>query len=231
MSSIESIIIIIMLIFVALGSDSASCTLTLHHRKMNEVVTCGFFSLILDAVLSLSLWAGLVLLRWPSCGPLVGVWTFGAVKWVFLYVFTSMLTDGKPRAVLCRFVAVLCFLPPVFESGRFLMADSSEAYVGPGADLSTLLLGSVSSSLACVFWENLFCGDGKKRDADTVNSQQLLKRLLNYCRPDTLYLIAAFSFLILAVLCKCEVCISYGVLVYVIISCALLHFLSFFYVL
>ncbi|XP_034427433.1 antigen peptide transporter 2 [Hippoglossus hippoglossus] len=168
---------------------------------MNEVVACGFFSLILDAVLSLSLWAGLVLLRFPSWGPLVGVWTFGAAKWVFLYVYTSMLTDGKPRAVLCRFVAVLCFLSPVFESGRFLMADSSEAYVGPAGDLTTLLLGSVSSSLACVFWENLSCGDGKKRDADTVKSRQLLMRLLKYCRPDTLYMIAAFTFLILAVIC------------------------------
>ncbi|XP_060951470.1 antigen peptide transporter 2 [Limanda limanda] len=168
---------------------------------MNDLAACGFFCLVLDAVLTLCLWAGLVLLRCPGCGPLLGVWTFGAVKWVLLYVYTSILTEGKPRAVLCRLVALLCFLPPVLESGRFLGADSSEAHVGRTADLSTLLLGSAASALACVFWENFLCGDGKKRDADTGNSQQLLMRLLKYCRPDTLYLIAAFSFLIFAVIC------------------------------
>ncbi|XP_062270255.1 antigen peptide transporter 2 [Platichthys flesus] len=169
---------------------------------MNELVTCGFFCLIVDAVLTLCLWAGLVLLRCPGCGPLVGLWTFGVVKWVLLHVYASMLAEGKPRAVLSRLVALLCLLPPVVESGRFLTADSSEAHMGRGgADLSALLMGSVASAVACVFWENLFCGDGKKRDADTVNSKQLLTRLLKYCRPDTLHLIAAFSFLILAVMC------------------------------
>nr|XP_019964810.1 PREDICTED: antigen peptide transporter 2-like [Paralichthys olivaceus] len=166
---------------------------------MDEVAACGFFSLIFDAVLSLSLWAVLVLLQLPSCSGLAGVWTFGVVKWVFLHIFTSILTDGKPQAVLCRFVALLCLLSPVFESGRFLLG--SEAYVGPSPHLSTLLLGSMSSTLACVFWENLVCGDGKKRDANTGNSRQLLRRLVTYFRPDTLYLIAAFSFLIFGVLC------------------------------
>lgn len=188
------------------GSDSASCSLTLHQRKMREVTVCALFILLFDAVLCVALWAGLVLLKCSSYGGLEGVWAFGAVRWASLHVFTSVLTDGKPQAVLRRWVALLCLLSPVFETGRVFMAPPSEPYTGPSPDPSMLLLGPMSSSLACVIWEKGLCGDSKPRKDDIkLNARRLLVRLLKYFKPDTFYLIAAFTFLILGVICKYEI--------------------------
>lgn len=164
---------------------------------MREVAVCGLFILLFDAVLCLALWAGLVILKCSSCGGLVGVWAFGALKWAVLHVFTSLLTDGKPRVEICRLVALLCLLFPVFESGRMLMAP----HTGPPTDLNMLLLGPVSSSLACVVWEKVLCGDGKMKEDTKLGTRRLLMRMLTYFRPDSLYLFAAFSFLILGVVC------------------------------
>ncbi|XP_074475434.1 antigen peptide transporter 2 [Sebastes fasciatus] len=169
---------------------------------MREVAACGLIILVFDAVLCLALWAGLVLLECSSCGGLAGVWAFGAVKWAILCVFTSHLTDGKPEGVLRRLVALLCLLSPVFESGRFLMAPPSEPYTGPSPDLNMLLLGPMSSSLACVVWEKGLCGESKmKKDDIKLDAKRLLARTLKYFKPDTFYLIAAFTFLILGVIC------------------------------
>ncbi|TMS22575.1 Antigen peptide transporter 2 [Larimichthys crocea] len=159
---------------------------------MTGVVKCGLIVLLFDAGLWFSLWAALVLYECSTCGGLAGAWAFAAVKWAVLHVFTSTLTDGKRRAVLCRLAALLCLLFPVFESGRVLVAPPSEPYTGPYPDLTVLLLVSGASSLACVVWEKA-CGDG--------TLMKLLVRLLKYFKPDTLYLIAAFGFLILGVVC------------------------------
>ncbi|XP_059180929.1 antigen peptide transporter 2 [Centropristis striata] len=170
---------------------------------MNEAVSCGCFILLFDAVLSSALWAGLVLLNCSSCcGGLAGVWAFGAVKWVVLHVFTSVLTDGKPPAVLRQLVPLLCLLSPVMESGRVLRAPPSEPYPGPSADLSTLLLGPMASLLACAVWEKGLFGNSKARKENTkLDAKRLLLRVLKYFKPDTFYLIAAFGFLILGVFC------------------------------
>ncbi|TKS89483.1 Antigen peptide transporter 2 [Collichthys lucidus] len=159
---------------------------------MTGLVTCGLIVLLFDAGLWFSLWAALVLHECSTCGGLAGVWAFGAVKWAVLHAFTSTLTDGKQRAVLCRLAALLSLLFPVFESGRLLVAPPSEPYTGPYPDLTALLLVSGASSLACVVWEKA-CGDG--------TLMKLLVRLLKYFKPDTVYLIAAFGFLILGVVC------------------------------
>lgn len=170
---------------------------------MKEVLVCGLFILFFDAVLCLALWVGLVLLKCSTCGGLAGVWVFGAVKWAILHVFTRVLTDGKPPGELSRLVILVCLLTPVFESGRILMMPPSETYMGPPYDFSMVLLGLMSSSLACVIWEKGLCADGKVKDNNDQNARQLLVRVLKYFKPDSLYLIAAFSFLILGVVCKC----------------------------
>ncbi|XP_035527407.1 antigen peptide transporter 2 [Morone saxatilis] len=169
---------------------------------MNEVAACGCFILLFDAVLCSAQWALLVLLGCSGCGGLEGVWAFGAAKWAILHLFTSKLTDGKPPAVLCRLVALLGLLCPAFESGRFLTAPPSEPYMGPNPDLNILLLGPMSSSLACVVWEKGLSGQRKTRKVDAkLDAKRLLLRMLKYFKPDTFYLIAAFSFLILGVVC------------------------------
>lgn len=182
--------------FVVTGPDS---------RKMGEVTTCGCFILVFDVVLSLAGWAGLILPDCSCCTRLAGSWVFGAVKWAALRAFTSVLTEGKPEAVLERLVALLCLLPPVFESGRLFVAEPMEMYIGPSPNLSVLLLGPVAAALACVIWEKGLCGNAKKRKpGENLDARQLLMRMVKYFKPDTFYLIAAFSFLILGVICKCE---------------------------
>ncbi|KAM4525432.1 antigen peptide transporter 2 [Odontesthes bonariensis] len=169
---------------------------------MMEVIYCGLIIILLDAALCFALWTGLLLLQCSTSGGLAGLWAFGAVKWVFLHFFTHLLAAGKPHAVLHRFVALLCLLHPVFETGQTLTAPPMEPHTGPSPDLSMLILGVMSSSLACVVWEKVLCGDGRMTEGrNRENTKQLLMRMLTYFKPDILYLIAAFSFLIFGVVC------------------------------
>ncbi|XP_061564542.1 antigen peptide transporter 2 [Cololabis saira] len=169
---------------------------------MRGVLSCGLLVVLGDVVLSSALWAGLLLLGCSGCFGLTAVWAFAAVKWLVLDVLACLLTDGEPPAVLRRFVAALCLLPPAFETGCSLKAPPSDPYAGTPPDFGMLLWGAVSSSLACVVWEMGLCGDGKMgKDKKKVDAKQLFSRVLTYFKPDTFYLIAAFSFLILAVFC------------------------------
>ncbi|KAM8836410.1 antigen peptide transporter 2 isoform 2-T3 [Spinachia spinachia] len=171
-------------------------------RKMGELAVRGLFILILDVVLCVGLWAGLVQLQCSGCGGLAGVWALAAVKWAFLHVFTTTMTDGKPEVVLRRLVAILCLFLPVFESGRLLVRPPSQPYTGPSPDLGTLLLGPGSAVLACVVWEKYLCGDSKVTEDDVKSdARRLLVRMLKYFQPDTFYLIAAFCALIFGVIC------------------------------
>ncbi|KAM9336865.1 antigen peptide transporter 2 isoform 2-T2 [Symphorus nematophorus] len=171
---------------------------------MREVAACGLMVLVFDAVLCAALWAALLLLQCCGCGGLAGVWAFAAVKWVVLHVFTSKLTDGRPQAELRRLAALLCLMSPVFESGRVLASPPSQPYLGPSPELNVLILGPMAASLACVVWEKGFCGDARTRtrtDGADVDAGKLLMRLLKYFKADTIYLLAAFTFLILGVIC------------------------------
>lgn len=188
------------------GSHLASWSLTILHIEMKEVAACGIFILLFDAVLCSAHWAILLLLQISDCGGLAGVWAFGAVKWVFLHVFTSTLTEGKPHSVLRQLVALLCLLSPVLETGRIIADPPSGPYTGPSPDLSMVLVAQVSSLLACAVWEKGLFGNGnKKKSSSKLDTRRLLIRVLKYFKPDTLYLISAFGFLILGVICKCEI--------------------------
>lgn len=164
---------------------------------------CALLILLFDLVLNLAQWAWLILPQCYSCGGLAEVWVFGALKWAVLCGLTSVLTDGKLQPVLSRLISLLCLLTPVLESGRTLMAHSSEFYTGPSPNLSMLPLSTLSSLLACVVWEKGLCAEGKKRKGpNEVVARQLLMRLLQFFKSDTLYLISAFSFLILGIICE-----------------------------
>ncbi|KAM6896941.1 antigen peptide transporter 2 [Xenentodon cancila] len=169
---------------------------------MRGMFSCGLLVVVVDALLGSALWAAPLLLQGSTCLGLTGVWAVAAVKWVVLHYFTVALTDGAPQARLRRLGAVLCLLSPVFETGRVLTAPPSDPYAGAPPDIGTLLLCAVSSSLACVIWEKGLCGGEKiRKDNQKVDAQRLFSRVLTYFKPDALYLVAAFSFLILGVFC------------------------------
>lgn len=171
--------------------------------KTKEVVVYGISVLLFDTLLSLAFLTVLVLLQFSASGGLPAQWAFAVVKWAFLQGFTWFLTDAKHQALLSRLVALLCLLSPVHESVQLFVAPRSEPYTEPRADLGRLLLGPAVSIVTCVVWE---MGVGSKAEVKTsrkpLDSRRLLLRMLKYFQPDALYIIAAFSFLILAVFCK-----------------------------
>eukprot|EP00066_Takifugu_rubripes_P019300 XP_011608566.1 PREDICTED: antigen peptide transporter 2-like [Takifugu rubripes] len=171
--------------------------------KAKEVVVYGISVLLFDTLLSLAFLTGLVLLQFSGCGGLSAQWAFAVVKWAFLQGFTWFLTDANHLALLSRLAALLCLLSPVHESVQLLAAPPSEPYTGPWADLGRLLLVPAVSLVSCVVWEMGFCSNaGVKTSSKPLDSRRLLLRMLKYFKPDALYIIAAFTFLILAVVCE-----------------------------
>lgn len=171
---------------------------------MKEIVVYGITIVLFDTVLSLAYVTGLVLLQLSGSGGLTVQWASAVVKWTFLQGFAWILVDVKKyQAVLSRMVLLLCLLSPVYESSRIFMTPPTEPYKEPSADLGRLLLGSACSVFACVVWETGFCSNPKvQSSSNSLHSRHLLLRMVKYFKPDALYIIAAFTFLILAVICK-----------------------------
>lgn len=171
--------------------------------KMKKIVVHGISILLFDIILSLAYVSGLVLLQCSGSGGLTVQWAFAVVKWAFLQGFTWMLADAKYQAVLSRMVVLLCVLSPVRESSQIFMAPPSEPYGEPPADLGRLLFSTACSLFACVVWEMGFCSNTKvQTKGHNLSSRRLLLRMVKYFKPDAFYVIAAFVFLILAVICK-----------------------------
>lgn len=170
---------------------------------MKQIVVYGISILLFDTVLSLAYVTGLVLLQFSGSGGLRVQWAFAVVKWAVLQGFAWVQADTKHQAALSRMVVFLCLLSPVYESLQTFMAPPSEPYREPTADLGRLLLGTACSVFACVVWEMGFCFNTKvKTSSKNLHSSRLLLRMVMYFKPDTLHIIAAFTFLFLAVFCK-----------------------------
>lgn len=170
---------------------------------MKEIVLYGISILLFDTVLSLAYVTCLVLLQFSGSGGVTVQWAFAVVKWAFLQGFAWILADAKHQAVLSRMVVLLCLLSPVYGSWQIFMAPSSEPYREPHADLGRQLFGSACSVFACVVWEMGFCSNTEvPTSSNNLHSRRLLLRMVKYFKPDALYVIAAFTFLILAVICK-----------------------------
>lgn len=167
---------------------------------MKEGFVYGVAILLFDATLSLAFLTGLVLLQLSGPGGLAAQWACAGVRWALLQGFTCFLADAERLALLSRLVALLCLLSPTCESVQMFVAPPSERYEDPSADLSRLLLLSACSVAACVVWEMGFAK--AKRSSSDLHSRRLLVRMLKYFKADTLYITAAFTFLILAVVCE-----------------------------
>ncbi|XP_054613889.1 antigen peptide transporter 2 isoform X2 [Dunckerocampus dactyliophorus] len=167
---------------------------------MKQAALCGFLLLLVDSLITVAFWTGLVLLGGSNCGA-VEQWGFAALKWVILYSFTCGLTDGRQQAVLGRLAVLLSLLPPVLESGRALAAPPLEPYEAPPPDPGAALLMALSSALSCVVWEAGLSGGRAREDEPRQDVRGLLTRVFQYFKPDFFLLSSALSFLILAVGC------------------------------
>uniref|UniRef100_A0A674BWR3 Transporter associated with antigen processing, subunit type a n=1 Tax=Salmo trutta TaxID=8032 RepID=A0A674BWR3_SALTR len=139
-------------------------------------------------------------------GNVVRQWVVAGIRLVLLLGLT-LLTLGSIKPVFKRWLAVHCFLAPVYETGRRMLYGSSPERVYGSLGLgspSLWLLCTVAAAAAALFWETTFPdsngeSNGKQK---TQKARVLFMRVLYFYRPDTLLLVGAFIFLSLAVLCE-----------------------------
>uniref|UniRef100_A0A674BX75 Transporter associated with antigen processing, subunit type a n=1 Tax=Salmo trutta TaxID=8032 RepID=A0A674BX75_SALTR len=146
--------------------------------------------------------------------PLILIRAYGKLKLklkpgirLVLLLGLTLLTLGSIKPVFKRWLAVHCFLAPVYETGRRMLYGSSPERVYGSLGLgspSLWLLCTVAAAAAALFWETTFPdsngeSNGKQK---TQKARVLFMRVLYFYRPDTLLLVGAFIFLSLAVLCE-----------------------------
>nr|XP_046182242.1 antigen peptide transporter 2-like [Oncorhynchus gorbuscha] len=139
-------------------------------------------------------------------GNVVRLWVVTGIRLVLLLCL-SLLTLGSIKPVFKRWLAVHCFLAPVYETGRLILYGGSPERVYGSLGLgspSLWPLCTVAAAAAALFWETTFPdsngeSNGKQK---TQKARVLFMRVLIFYRPDILLLVGAFIFLSLAVLCE-----------------------------
>nr|AAD53035.1 TAP2B protein [Oncorhynchus mykiss] len=139
-------------------------------------------------------------------GNVVRLWVVAGIRLVLL-LGLSLLTLGSIKPVFKRWLAVHCFLAPVYETGRLMPYGGSPERVYGSLGLgspSLWPLCTVAAAAAALFWETTFPdsngeSNGKQK---TQKARVLFMRVLIFYRPDILLLVGAFIFLSLAVLCE-----------------------------
>ncbi|XP_020361127.1 antigen peptide transporter 2 [Oncorhynchus kisutch] len=139
-------------------------------------------------------------------GNVVRLWVVAGIRLVLL-LGLSLLTLGSIKPVFKRWLAVHCFLAPVYETGRLMLYGGSPERVYRSLGLgspSLWPLCTVAAAAAALFWETTFPdsngeSNGKQKKQ---KARVLFMRVLIFYRPDILLLVGAFIFLSLAVLCE-----------------------------
>ncbi|CDQ57419.1 unnamed protein product [Oncorhynchus mykiss] len=137
-------------------------------------------------------------------GSLLRLWVVAGIRLVILFG-VSLLTLGSIKPVLKRWLAVHCFLAPVYETGQLMLHGSSpESTHGSLGGPSLWLLCTAAAAAAALFWEKTFPDSSEESNGKekTQKARVLFMRVLYFYRPDTLLLVGAFIFLSLAVLCE-----------------------------
>ncbi|XP_030631238.1 antigen peptide transporter 2 [Chanos chanos] len=173
---------------------------------MAKVLRAHGIALCCDTLLWIAVWAVPLLSASSGSVSLVWLWTFRFFSWVALHLISLMTVDRTVQPVLKRWIAVQCLIFPVFESVKLLMSGTfGSASSVPGPEM--VVLGTVSSSVACVLWEWALLKTGwasgdKSKEQKKQEARALLMRVVCYSREDYFHLGAAFLFLILAALCE-----------------------------
>ncbi|XP_056626525.1 antigen peptide transporter 2 [Triplophysa dalaica] len=165
----------------------------------------------------LFLWACVcsVLLRLDGEGSLDlrCLWAFRLISWTVLYLLSTLVADSTVRPFLKQWVALLSFLPAVFDTVQTMLQGTVRGF-SPVPDPGMVVLSSATSTLIYVVMETAFPHGGsvkgsrsKKKDEE---AKALLMRVIRYSRPDYLHLGAAFIFLSLAALFETFIPYSIG---------------------
>uniref|UniRef100_A0A3B1K017 Transporter associated with antigen processing, subunit type t, teleost specific n=1 Tax=Astyanax mexicanus TaxID=7994 RepID=A0A3B1K017_ASTMX len=156
-----------------------------------------------DLILWLILVAGLLWFEGTFILSLSWIWAFRAVCWFLLNQVGSVLVEKIVQPLLKRWVVLLCFLPPVFDTVQTLVPGGACGFC-PVPDAGMVILSAVTATLVYMVWEMAFPSNDSKKDAKKEKKDQeakaLLMRVIHYSRADYLHLGAAFIFLILAAL-------------------------------
>lgn len=168
-------------------------------------LTAHVYLLCCDVILWVCVWAVLLRLDGEGSLDLRSLWAFRVISWAVLHSLSTLIADNTVQPFLKLWVALLSFLPAVFDSVQTMLQGTVRGF-SPVPDPGMVVLSFVTSTLIYVVMETAFPHGGsakgsrnKKKDEE---AKALLMRVIHYSRPDYLHLGAAFIFLSLAALCE-----------------------------
>ncbi|KAL0962356.1 hypothetical protein UPYG_G00339030 [Umbra pygmaea] len=144
-----------------------------------------------------------------ALGNLVSLWVIAGFRLVILHSVT-LIIFGSIKPMFKRWLAAHCLLATVYETGRLLLQGSSpESTYGLLGGPRSWLVSTVAVAAAALFWETIFPdSNGENNGKEKKQKARVLfMRVLRFYKPDMLFLIGAFVFLSLAVVC--EMCIPF----------------------
>ncbi|XP_073683820.1 antigen peptide transporter 2 [Garra rufa] len=173
------------------------------HPICSRTVAVHFCLLCCDLVIWACVWAVLLWLDGEGSLDLWCLWALRAISCAVLYSLSTILAESSIQPLLKRWVALLSFLPPVFDSMQTMLQGTVRGF-SPVPDPGMVILSSVTSTLIYVVWETAFphggSSKGGRNQKKDEEAKALLMRVIRYSRPDYLHLGAAFLFLSLAAL-------------------------------
>uniref|UniRef100_A0A8C1YXQ8 Transporter associated with antigen processing, subunit type t, teleost specific n=1 Tax=Cyprinus carpio TaxID=7962 RepID=A0A8C1YXQ8_CYPCA len=177
--------------------------MTSEAHPIYRTVAVHFCLLCCDLGIWACVWTALLWLDGEGSLDLWGLWALRAISCVVLYSLSTIFADGSVQLLLKRWVVLLSFLPPVFDSMQTMLHGSMRGFT-PVPDPGMVILSLATSTLIYMVWEMAFPHGGsskgtrnKKKDEE---AKALLMRVIRYSKPDYLHLGAAFLFLSLAAL-------------------------------
>uniref|UniRef100_A0A671MTG5 Transporter associated with antigen processing, subunit type t, teleost specific n=1 Tax=Sinocyclocheilus anshuiensis TaxID=1608454 RepID=A0A671MTG5_9TELE len=162
-----------------------------------------FCLLCCDVVIWACVWTALLWLDGEGSLDLWCLWALRAISCVVLYSLSMIFADNSIQPLLKHWVALLSFLPPVFDSMQTMLHGTVRGFT-PVPDPGMVILSLATSTLIYMVWEMAFphggSSKGTRNQKKDEEAKALLMRVIRYSRPDYLLLGAAFLFLSLAAL-------------------------------
>ncbi|KAK3559503.1 hypothetical protein QTP86_013688, partial [Hemibagrus guttatus] len=150
--------------------------------------------LFLDLILWLTLFTALLWSQGAFLMNLTWLWVFRAFSWLLLHTVSSATLHKTIHNLLKPWVALLCFVPPVYDMVQTLVLSGGCGF-SPVPVPVMVALSAVTGTLIHLMWDKAFPSKKVKKEQE---AKVLLMRVIRYSKPDYLHLAAAFFFLILA---------------------------------